>query len=126
MSSNLIAGIAQVSVNGTTYQLESAAKYSPATVKREAMIGQDGFHGWKETPVTGSITLSIRDAGSLNVGGFSAMRNATVVLQLANGKVVTGRNMATTEVKEVDTENAKFEVKFEGPQVSEQTVSVGA
>jgi hypothetical protein len=125
MASNLIAGIAQVTVDGATYQLEGSAKYSPSSVKREAMVGQDGFHGWKETPVTGSISMSIRDAGDMTVGSFNTMRNATVVLSLANGKIVVGRNMGTTDVQEVDTEDAKFDVKFEGPQVSEQTVSVG-
>lgn len=124
MSSNLIAGTAQVTVDGTTRQLEGGAKYSPSTVKREALMGMDGFHGWKETPVPGSITLSLRDAGDMSVADFNAIRNATVVLSLANGKIVTGRNMGTTDAQEVDAEDAKFEVKFEGPQVSEQTVSV--
>ncbi len=123
MASNLIAGTAQVTVDGTTYQLEGGLKYSPSKVKREAMMGPDGFHGWKETPIPGSITMSLRDAGSLTVADFNAMRNATVVAQLANGKIVVGRNMGSTDSQEVDTEDAKFEVKFEGPQVSEQTVS---
>jgi len=124
MASNLIAGVAQITVDGVTYQLEGSLKYSPSSVKREAMIGQDGFHGWKETPVTGSISMSIRDAGDLTVANINAMRNATVVATLANGKIVTGRNMGATDVQEVDTEDAKFDAKFEGPQVSEQTVSV--
>ena len=123
MASNLIAGTAQVTVDGTTYQLEGGLKYSPSKVKREAMMGPDGFHGWKETPIPGSITMALRDAGSLTVADFNAMRNATVVAQLANGKIVVGRNMGSTDSQEVDTEDAKFEVKFEGPQVSEQTVS---
>lgn len=121
--SNLIAGIAQVTVDGQTYQLEGGLKYSPSQVKRESMIGQDGFHGFKEMPVAGSITMSIRDAGGLTVADFNAMRNATVVAQLANGKVIVGRNMGTVDSQEVDTGDAKFDVKFEGPQVSEQTVS---
>jgi len=123
MSSNLIAGVAQVTVDGTTYQLEGDLKYSPSTVKREALLGMDGFHGWKETPVTGSITMSLRDAGSLSVGSFNSIRNSTIVLQLANGKIVVGRNMGHVDTLEVDSADAKFEVKFEGPQVSEQTVS---
>ena len=122
-SSNLIAGVAQITVDGQTYQLEGDLKYSPSTVKREAMLGQDGFHGFKEMPVTGSISMSIRDAGNLTVANFAAMRNSTVVAQLANGKIVVGRNMGTTDVIEVETGDAKFAVKFEGPQVSEQTVS---
>jgi hypothetical protein len=124
MSSNLLAGIAKVSIDGVTRQLEGGAKYSSSTVKREALTGPDGFHGWKETPVPGSITMSLRDAGDMTVGDFNTLRNSTVVLELANGKIVTGRNMGTTDAQEVDTEDAKFEVKFEGPQVSEQTVSV--
>ncbi|TCK36727.1 tail tube protein [Paraburkholderia sp. BL8N3] len=123
MSSNLIAGTAQLTVDGVTYQLVGEAKYMPSTVKREALLGMDGFHGWKETPIAGSISMSVRDAGDLTVFDFNTMRNATVVLQLANGKVVCGRNMGSTESQEVDTEDAKFELKFEGPQVSEQTVS---
>lgn len=123
MSNNLLAGVAQVTVDGTTYQLEGGLKWSPSTVKRESMMGMDGFHGWKETPVPGSITMSIRDAGNLTVGAFVQMRNTTVVCQLANGKIVVGRNMGVVETIEVDSEDAKFDVKFEGPQVSEQTVS---
>jgi hypothetical protein len=124
MSSNLIAGITQAIIDGTTRQLEGGAKYSASTVRREAMVGQDGFHGWKETPVPGSITMSLRDAGDMSVADFNALRNSTVMLVLANGKTVVGRNMGTVDAQEVDTEDAKFEVKFEGPQVSEQTVSV--
>jgi hypothetical protein len=124
MPSNLIAGTAQVTTDGVTQQLEGGLKYSVSTVKREALVGKDGFHGWKETPVTGSITMSLRDAGNLSVAAFNAMRNSTIVAQLANGKIVVGRNMGATDVQEVDTEDAKFEVKFEGPQVTEQTVTV--
>lgn len=123
MSSNLIAGTAQITVDGVTYQLVGSLKYSPTTVKRDALVGQDGFHGWKEMPKPGSITMDVRDAGDLTVADFNGMTNVTVVAELANGKTVVGRNMGTTEPEEVETEEAKFSVKFEGPQVSEQTTS---
>jgi hypothetical protein len=121
MASNLIAGTAQLAVDGITYQLEGGAKYSPTKVKRDALTGQDGFHGWKEMPVTGKISMSIRDAGSLTVANFNAMRNVTITLTLANGKTVIGRNMGTTDAQEVDTVDAKFDVTFEGPEVVEMT-----
>lgn len=121
MASNLIAGTAQVVADGVSYQLEGGAKYNPSTVKREAMVGQDGFHGWKEIPIAGKISMSIRDAGSLTVANFNAMRNSTITLTLANGKTVIGRNMGTTEVNDVDTADAKFDVTWEGPQVVEMT-----
>ena len=121
MASNLIAGTAQVVADGITYQLAGDAKYNPSSVKREALIGQDGFHGWKELPIPGSISMSIRDAGSLTVANFNSMRNSTVTLTLANGKTVIGRNMGTTEVNDVDSTEGKFDVKWEGPQVVEMT-----
>jgi hypothetical protein len=123
MASELLAGTAQIVVDGATYMLEGAAKYSVSTVKRETLMGMDGFHGWKETPVPGSISMSVRDAGNLTVADFNAMRNSTVTLTLANGKTVVGRNMGAVDAQEVDTVDAKFDVKFEGPQVTEQTVS---
>lgn len=121
---NLIAGIASAKIDGVTRQLEGSAKYSPSVVKRESLLGQDGYHGVKETPVAPYISMSLRDAGDMSVADFNAIRNSTIVLELANGKIVTGRNMASVDVQEVDTEDAKFEIKFEGPEVSEQTVSV--
>jgi len=86
-------------------------------------VGQDGYHGVKEMPVAGSISFTARDAGDLTVYDFNRMRNATVVLQLANGKTVVGRSMACVDAQEVDTTEATFDVKFEGPLVSEQTAN---
>ncbi|KAJ8134726.1 hypothetical protein OY671_012061, partial [Metschnikowia pulcherrima] len=76
---------------------------------------QDGYHGVKEMPVAGSISFTARDAGSSTVYDFNRMRNATVVSQLANGKTVVGRSMACVDAQEVDTTEATFDVKFEGP-----------
>ncbi|CAB3705503.1 phage tail tube protein [Achromobacter ruhlandii] len=120
---NLLAGTAQITVDGNSYMLEGAAKYSPSTVTRTSLVGQDGYHGVKEMPVAGSISFTARDAGSLTVYDFNRMRNATVVLQLANGKTVVGRSMACVDAQEVDTTEATFDVKFEGPLVSEQTAN---
>lgn len=123
MASELLAGTAQVSVDGTNYLVEGDIKWSPSSVKREVMMGPDGFHGWKETPIPGTIKMSLRDTGGLTVANFNAMRNSTVVLTLASGKVIVGRNMGTVESQEVDAGDAKVDVSFAGPQVSEQTVS---
>jgi hypothetical protein len=119
----LLAGTAQITVDGNSYMLEGAAKYSPSTVRRETLMGMDGYHGVKETPVPGSISFTGRDAGDLVVANFNGMRNVTVVLQLANGKTVVGRNMACVDAQEVDSTEATFDLKFEGPSVTEQTAS---
>ena len=120
---NLLAGTAQITVDGNSYMLEGSAKYSPSRVRRETLMGMDGYHGVKETPIPGSISFSGRDSGNLVVEAFNGMRNVTVVLQLANGKTVVGRNMACVDAQEVDSTEATFDLKFEGPSVSEQTAS---
>jgi len=117
----LLAGTSSISVDGATYQLEGSLVYSPSKVKRETMTGQDAVHGFKETPTAPYMKFSLRDAGSLTVEDFNKMRNALVVAQLANGKTIIGNNMWTVDVQEVDTTDAKFEVRFEGPDVTEQT-----
>lgn len=120
---NLLAGTAQITVDGNSYLLEGAAKYSPSTVRRETLMGMDGYHGVKETPVPGSISFTGRDSVDLVVATFNGMRNVTVVLQLANGKTIVGRNMACVEAQEVDSTEATLDLKFEGPSVTEQTAS---
>ncbi|MBV2180890.1 MAG: phage tail tube protein [Castellaniella sp.] len=120
---NLLAGTAQITVDGESYMISGGAKYSPSTVRRETLMGMDGYHGVKETPVPGSISITGRDSGDTVIAAFNSMRNATVVLQLANGKTVVGRNMACVDAQEVDSTEATVDLKFEGPLVSEQTAS---
>ncbi len=112
---NRLAGTAILSVNGQTYELQGKLTYRVATVQRTSLESQSGTTGFKEMPIPGRITGTIRDAGGLSVADFNGMRNATVTSQLANGKWVTGRNMWTVEPEEVDTEEGTFPVAWEGP-----------
>lgn len=119
---NFIAGTAYITIDGVNYQLEGELKYDVGTVTRESLAGQDTVHGFSEKPKAPSISASIRDSGGLSLAAINAMRGNTVVLELANGKVIIGRNMWTVEAQEVDTTEAKFTAKWEGLQgaVTEQ------
>ena len=118
-TTNRLAGTAFLSVDGTTYMLSGDLSYTPSTIKRETLVGQDRVHGYSEMPSQGSISATLRDAGGLVVGDFNAMTNVTVTLELANGKTVVGRNMWTVEAQEVKTAEGTFEVKWEGVSVEE-------
>jgi len=83
----------------------------------------DGVHGFKETKIPGSISMSLRDTGGLTVADINGMTNSIIVATLANGKTIIGRNMWSVESQEVDSTEAKFDAKFEGPSVTEQTAS---
>jgi len=118
-SSNRLAGTASLTADGVTYMLVGDLSYQSSTVKRESLVGQDGVHGYKETPIAGKIQGTIRDAGDLTVADINAMVSVTLVVTLANGKTIIGRKMWTTEPQDVKTEEGTFEVVWEGPSVTE-------
>ncbi|MGI4849557.1 MAG: phage tail tube protein [Janthinobacterium lividum] len=118
-TTNRLAGIAYLSVDGKNYMVAGDLAYNVSKVTRETMSGQSGVHGYSEKPRPGMISVSLRDSGGLTVADFNAMSNVTVVAELANGKTIIGRNMWTVEDQEVKTAEATFEVKFEGLSVEE-------
>ena len=122
---NRLAGEAEVTVNGQTYMIAGEFKYSPGSVQRETLVGQDRVHGYKETPRAPFISCSVRDAGTLTVADINGQTNVTISAVLSNGKQVIGRGMWTVEAQEVDTQDAKFEAKWEGLDnaVTEVTVA---
>lgn len=115
-----LAGVASLTVAGQTYLLVADAAWRPSKITRESLTGMDGVHGFKETPATGMISATIRDAYGVSVANFNSMVNVSVVMQLANGKTIVGNNMWTVESQEVKSMEATFEVKWEGADVSEQ------
>ncbi len=118
-TTNRLAGVAYLTVDGTNYMLAGDFTYSVSKVSRETLTGQDRVHGYSEKPVAGKMSCSVRDAGGLSVASFNAMTNVTVTVELANGKTIVGRNMWTVEPQEVKTAEAIFEVKWEGFSVEE-------
>lgn len=120
MSYNTIAGTATLTVNGQSYFLRGAFKYSPSTVKRESLVGMDAFHGFKETRVAPFMSATLSDSDGLSVTALNQMVNVTVTAILSNGKTITGRNMATIDVQEVDSMEGSVDVRWEGPEVIEE------
>jgi len=118
--SNRLAGVAYVTVNGASYSISGEGTYRVSGSNRESLTGQDGYHGYSEKPMPGKISWKGRDSNKVTIGALNESANATVVLELANGKTVIGRNMARTgEPLEVNTEDATFTVEFEGADVKE-------
>ena len=119
-SPNRLAGVAVLSVAGQTYPIVGELTYRVNEFTVETLKGQDGIHGTKEMPQTGMIKGKLRDTGSISVAALAATRNVNVVAQLANGKVIAGNNMwRVGEPPEVNTEDATFDIEWEGATVSE-------
>ena len=118
---NRKAGIATLSIDGAAYDVVSDAEYMTSLVHRETLIGQSGVQGYSEMPQAPYISATIRDNGSLTVGAINALTASTLVMTLANGKVVYGDGMWNTECEAVNTQEGTFAIKFEGFAVTEQT-----
>lgn len=118
-NTNRIAGVATLSVDGQSYALRGEFGYTVSTVSRTTIEGQDGIHGYKEMPVPGQITCQLSDTGKLSVASINSMTNVTVVAELANGKVIVGRNMWTVNKQDVKSVDATLDVIWEGADVVE-------
>ncbi|RDU99232.1 phage tail tube protein [Trinickia dinghuensis] len=124
-SGGLLAGTADVSVDGTTYMVKGDFKYKAGNRKRETLSGSDRVHGFKETPTAPFIAFNLRDWGGLTVKDINGWTNVTCVATLANGKTVIGSAMWAVDEQEVDSNEATFDVRLEGTDdsVTEVTTS---
>ncbi|MTK12705.1 MAG: phage tail protein [Clostridiaceae bacterium] len=115
-TTNRIAGTANFAVDGVAYALVGDFEYNPSLVTRETALGMDGVHGYIEKPVAPHISGTFRDSGGLTVADFNAMTNTTLSVQLANGKLIIGRNMWAVEDQTVKSSEGTVEVRWEGQQ----------
>jgi len=108
-----ISGITAMTVNGNTFQVV-AFSWDPAIAMNEMVTSLSGVDGYKSKPVPPYIAGKFRDNQTVSVTGFTNLTNATVVVQLANGKQIVGHNLVYTGRPGVSGEDADFDFKFEG------------
>lgn len=114
MTDNKRAGIIHLKVNGTVYDAKGSFNYHPSVPKREAMVGHDTTHGYKELPTVPFIEGEITDKSDLDIVSFFNLTSATITLELANGKVFVLRDAWYSGDATIGTEEANIAVRFEG------------
>lgn len=82
-------GIIAISINGVRYDVKGAAEGDLGVPKRDAIVGQDKVHGFKETPKPAYLSAKFTDRGDLDMKALCSLENATVACEWANGKVWT-------------------------------------
>ena len=82
------AGIFYLKVNGNSYDAKGNFSYNLGQPMREAIVGADGIHGYKETPQVAFIEGEITDQSSLDLAALLLTDDATATLELANGKLI--------------------------------------
>jgi hypothetical protein len=114
-----IGGIIRLTIDGTQQRAKGNFTYNLGANKREAVIGADGVHGYKETPQAPFIEGAISDSSSLDVASLLDLTDSTVILEVANGKSIVLRDAYYTGDGEVSAEEGEIKVKFEGVSAEE-------
>lgn len=106
-------------INGEIYSAKGNFTYNLGAPKRDAIIGADAVHGYKEVPQIPFIEGEITDNPTLDLEALATLENATVTLELANGKVITLRDAWHAGEGTGNTEEGNIAVRFEGMSADE-------
>jgi hypothetical protein len=108
------AGILYLKIDGTIYDAKGNFTYNLGKPKREAVVGSDAVHGYKETPQVAYIEGEITDSANLNLEQLVTLDDVTATLELSNGKVFVLRNAWYAGEGNVQTEEANIQLRLEG------------
>jgi len=114
MPNNRRSGRIFFKVDGVQYDAKGNFTYNDGQPKRDAIVGADQVHGYKELPQVPYIEGEITDKGTLNVADFKNIVDATVTIELANDKTFVLRDAWYAGEGDVGTEEANIQVRFEG------------
>ena len=116
---NRRSGLLFVKIDGEQYDAKGDFTYNLGQPKRDAIVGPDQVHGYKELPKVAFIEGAITDVGTLNVANLQNFDDATVTLQLANGKTIVLQEAWYCADGDVTTEEAEIQIRFEGKRAEE-------
>jgi hypothetical protein len=108
------AGIIQLQVDGEIFDAKGNFTFNLGRPMREAIVGHDTTHGFKETPQVAFIEGEITDRGDLDLASLVDIDDATVTLALNNGKTISLRSAWFAGEGTGNSEEANFKVRFEG------------
>ena len=117
-----LAGEISVKANGEVYWAKGNFTYNSGELKREPIYGANGrIQGYKTVPNDPTIEGELTDYGTFKLKSLVTLKDATVTLDLANGKTFILRqawysgdgNVSTDEA----TINFKVTSKFPGEEI---------
>lgn len=114
MANKRVGGIIEVKANGGVLAAKGAFTYNLGRHKRTTILGHDTAHGYTETPQTGFIEGATTDNAELSLENLVTMKDVTVTLTLANGKIIVLRDAIFTGDGTGNTEEGEIDIRFEG------------
>lgn len=119
MSNQRKGGIIFLKTDSELLDAKGEFTYNLGQPKREAVVGADQVHGYSETPQVAFIEGEVTDSQGLDVEKLTNISDATVTLELANGKVFVLRNAWFAGEGNIGTQQGNIAVRFEGLQGEE-------
>ena len=116
---NRIGGTIALKVNGDIYFAKGNFTYNLGKPKREGVIGADTVHGYKETPQIPFVEGEITDRNELSLEDLVTLDEATITLELANGKVIALSEAWYADEGTGNTEEGNIACRFEGMSCEE-------
>lgn len=115
-----VGGQIFVKADGVQFDAKGQFEYNLGQVKRDAIIGHDGHHGFKAMPQRAYIAGEFTDNYDLDLKqDLLNIEDATITLELYNGKVIVLRNAYFSGSGNVQTEEGNIEVEFTGESAAE-------
>lgn len=121
MANQRVAGLIQLQTNGEVLRAKGEFTWNLGKPKREAVIGADGVHGFKETPQVAFIEGAVTDDGSIDGAVLVTLRDATVNLKLGNGKMIVLNAAWYAGEGTGNTGESEIGVRWEGQSAEEVT-----
>lgn len=116
---NRIGGTIALKVNGDIYFAKGNFTYNLGKPKREGVTGADTVHGYKETPQIPFVEGEITDRNELSLEDLVTLDEATITLELANGKVIALSEAWYAGEGTGNTEEGNIACRFEGMSCEE-------
>lgn len=114
MANSRIGGLIQFKVDGEQFLAKGNFTYNLGVPKKEQVVGADSVHGFKEMPQVPFIEGAITDTDELDTEALRNLRDVTVTLELANGKVVVIEEACEASDGNGTTEEGELTIRFEG------------
>ena len=109
-----VGGTIFFKIDGVQHDAKGSFTYNHGAPKREAVIGPDRVHGYKENPQVAFIEGAITDRSDLNVRALLDLLDGTVTIELANGKTFTLSGAYYGHDGGITTEEGEIPIRLEG------------
>jgi len=114
-----VGGIIFIKADSKQYQAKGSWTYNFGVPKREGVVGSDKVHGYKEMPQIPFVEGSITDSGDISAEDLLKLKDVTITLELANGKVGVWRNAWFAGDGNITTEEGEITARFESLSAEE-------